>query len=212
MPNLRKRLKNKKWLVDIGLVIVILAIGALVYFQIDRIIDDLRGDGQLLNPESTQEKLMDGNQTPTPKAESENSQKAAPAPAFTLTSLAGDPVTLSDHRGQAVMINFWTTWCPPCLAELPLIESFAKNYAEELVVLAVNAGEERARVVDFVNEYGYDLLFLLDSSNSLGEKYQVRGLPTSVFIDQQGLIQAIHIGLLNEDLLSDYLSQVGVVQ
>ena len=202
-------MKNKKRLIDIGLVIIVLAMGVLVSFRVTRVFEELNKDSQETE-EPRQTKVSEEILTPT--SELENPQEVKPAPDFTLTSLDGDPIALSDHQGQAVMINFWATWCPPCLAELPLIESFAESHPEKLVVLAVNAGEEKASVLDFVNEFGYDLQFLLDPSNSLASQYQVRGLPTSVFIDQQGLIQGVHIGLLDENLLSNYLSQVGVVE
>ena len=202
-------MKDKKRLIDIGLVIIILAMGGLVFSRVVRVFEEMNYLGQETQ-EPKQPKVLEDALTTTPVIE--NSQDVKPAPDFTLTSLDGDPVALSDHQGQAVMINFWATWCPPCLAELPLIESFAENHPDKLVVLAVNAGEERASVRNFVDKFGYDLQFLLDPSNSLASQYQVRGLPTSVFIDQQGLIQGMHIGLLDESLLSNYLSQVGVVE
>ena len=202
-------MKNKKRLIDIGLVIIILAMGVLVYSRVVRVFNEMNNKGQETQ-EPLQTKVSEDALASTP--EFENSQDLKPAPDFTLTSLEGESVALSDHQGQAVMINFWATWCPPCLAELPLIESFAESHAEKLVVLAVNAGEEKASVLNFVNEFGYDLQFILDPTNSLASQYQVRGLPTSVFIDQQGMIQGTHIGVLNESLLSNYLSQVGVVE
>lgn len=202
-------MKNKKRLIDIGLVIIILAMGGLVYSRVARVFNEMNNKGQ-----ETQEPLQTkvSEDAPASTPEFENNQDVKPAPDFTLTSLEGESVALSDHQGQAVMINFWATWCPPCLAELPLIESFAESHAEKLVVLAVNAGEEKASVLNFVNEFGYDLQFILDPTNSLASQYKVRGLPTSVFIDQQGMIQGMHIGVLNESLLSNYLSQVGVVE
>ncbi len=203
---------SKKRLVDIGLVVIILSMGALVYFQINRMIGDVRSG--LLATESSQDPIIsDPAVEPTTSTpEPEMTQQAEPAPDFSLISLEGDTVALSDHKGQAVMINFWATWCPPCLAELPLIESYGVLFEEELVVLAVNSGEERESVYNFVNRHGYDLLFLLDPTNSLATEYRIRGLPTSVFIDKEGLIHAIHIGILNDALLSGYLSEVGVVE
>ncbi|MFW5714681.1 MAG: TlpA family protein disulfide reductase, partial [Brevefilum sp.] len=103
-------------------------------------------------------------------------------------------------------------WCQPCRAELPLIQSFADRYEKELVVLAINMGEDRTNVEHFVNEFNYDLHFLLDQSTSVAKKFMVRGLPTTIFIDMEGQIQARHIGLLNEELISDYLEQIGVVE
>jgi thiol-disulfide isomerase/thioredoxin len=201
-------LLNKKRLIDIGLVIIILVMGAFVVFRIDRVVGELRG--AVGGIELSQDVTM--TQTPSSTPEPEEDQEAMLAPDFNLSSLGSGTVTLSNYRGSAVMINFWAIWCPPCRAELPLIQSFADLYEDELVVLAVNAGEDRTNVYHFVNEFNYDLIFVLDPSNSLAPKYGVRGLPTSVFIDVEGLIQARHIGILSEELLADYLSQVGVVE
>lgn len=198
----------KKRLIDIGLVIIILAMGAFVYFRITRMVGELRG--AYSETELPQDVTV--TQTPSSTPEPAYSQDAMLAPDFELSSLESGIVSISDYRGTAVMINFWVIWCPPCRAELPLIQSFADLYEDELVVLAVNAGEDRTNVYHFVNEFNYDLIFILDPSNSLAPKYGVRGLPTSVFIDAEGLIQTRHIGLLSEELLSDYLSQVGVVE
>lgn len=199
---------NKKHLVDFGLVIIILIMGVFVYFQVSRIIKDVQGMTKAT--EAPQDTSVINQ--PTPSTEPEQSQSTSLAPDFELTSLDGDIVALSDYRGTAVMINFWAIWCAPCRDELPLIQAVADRHEDELVILAVNTGEDRTNVYHFVNEFNYDLVFLLDPSNSLASKYGVRGLPTSVFIDEEGLIQARHIGLLNELLLSDYLSQVGVVE
>jgi len=201
-------LRKNTWLVDLGLAIIILIMGVFVYFRITRLISDMQGEVQEAKTPQGQVSPQRTTKTPEP----DDHPDAISAPEFTLTSLEGDPVSLSDHQGLAVMINFWATWCPPCLAELPLIESFAEKHSEDLVVLAINAGEAQTDVINFVNQYRYDLLFLLDPSNSVANDYQIRGLPTSVFIDRDGMIQAKHIGLLNENLLMDYFSQVGVVE
>lgn len=199
---------GKKRLIDIGLVIIIIAMAVLVYFQISRLVEDVRGQFQKATP--PEEAAVQVTSIPTP--ESKNVPSATLAPDFELSSLGGEVIALSDYRGQAVMINFWAIWCPPCRAELPLIESFAERHADDLVVMAINMGEDQTNVYHFVNEFGYDLLFLLDPSTSVGSKFMVRGLPTSIFIDADGLIQARHIGILDETLLRDYLSQAGVVE
>jgi thiol-disulfide isomerase/thioredoxin len=199
---------NKKRVLDIGLVIIVFSMALLVYFQVSRLFRDV--SEQLQQPEDTMEAEVAAAPTSTP--EDENDTAPTLAPDFELTSVAGETVSLSDYQGTAVMINFWATWCPPCRAELPLIESFATHHADDLVVLAVNAGESRDVVAQFVTEFKYDLVWLLDPANDLASKFLIRGLPTSIFIDANGLIRARHIGLLNETLLRDYLGQAGVVE
>ena len=199
---------SKKRLMDIGLVIIVLAMAVLVYFQLSRLFDDVRGKFQPTESTGQTGVIPD----PTPSTVTLDESPPVQAPDFELATLEGDRVSLSEHRGKAVMINFWTTWCPPCRAELPLIESYAMQHADQLVVLAVNAGEEQPTVERFVSEFAYNLVFLLDPSNDLASAFMVRGLPTSIFIDEMGLIQARHIGLLDESLLRQYLSQVGVIE
>jgi thiol-disulfide isomerase/thioredoxin len=140
----------------------------------------------------------------------EKDEDADLAPDFSLESLNGDSVSLSDYRGKAVMINFWATWCPPCRAEMPLIQDFADQFADELVVLAVNAGEHRGDVAYFVEEHGFDLVFLLDPENSVATLFNVRGFPTTLFIDQQGVLQATFIGEMDEAILSTHLEKIGL--
>lgn len=198
---------NRKRLIDIGLVIIILAMAVLVYFQVSRLFTDVRGQFQATDSPADE---VVAAPTLTPAAE-KATVDGSPSD-FSLASVDGETVSLSDFQGTAVMINFWATWCPPCRAELPLIEAYANRHAEQLVVLAVNAGEEDDVVARFVAEFDYDLVFLLDSANSLAAEFQVRGLPTSIFIDADGTVKARHIGLLDESLLREYLGQAGVVE
>jgi len=108
------------------------------------------------------------------------------------------------------MINFWATWCQPCKAEMPIIQQFIEDYPGALTVLAVNAGEKEDVVQEFIRENDYDFIFLPDPSNSTAYIYGVSGYPTSVFIDKDGILNAMHIGELNKDLLSAYLREIGV--
>jgi len=119
-------------------------------------------------------------------------------------------VTLSEYLGTPVMINFWATWCQPCKAEMPIIQQFIEGYPGEFTVLAVDVGEKVEVVREFVRENDFDFLFLPDLSNSTAYTYGISGYPTSVFIDKDGLLNAMHIGELNKDLLTAYLREIGV--
>lgn len=133
-----------------------------------------------------------------------------PAPDFVLETLAGGQVRLSDLRGQPVLINFWATWCGPCVLEMPLIEKFSRQYPEEFKVLAVNAGEGRAAIQPFVDELGLTFDILLDPENRLQSLYRLRGYPTSFIVDADGVIRVHQIGPFSEAQLEEYLHQVGV--
>jgi len=134
------------------------------------------------------------------------------APTFELISLSGEQISLEQYKGQAVLINFWATWCGPCRLEMPLLQEYQAEYDSEMVVLAVNVGESPQDVQGFVDEMGFDLTVLMDETNSVEALYQVRGLPSTFFIRKDGIIQFLHIGMLTEGQLIGYLDEIGVTE
>jgi len=119
------------------------------------------------------------------------------APDFELQTLDGESVKLSNLRGQAVLINLWATWCPPCRAEMPAIEKVYNEYQDQgLVVLAVNMTYQDAYsdIAPFIDEYGLTFPVLLDETSKVGTAYQLRSLPSSFFIDRDGIISEVVIG------------------
>ena len=122
------------------------------------------------------------------------------APDFTLTNLDGEEVSLSDYRDKYVLINFWTTWCPNCLAELPFLEDLQNNYPEEVKVLAVNFGEGQGTINEFMDDMEFeDFMVLIDENQAVGREYLVRGVPTNVFIDRDGTVIARVVGYMEYD-------------
>ena len=132
------------------------------------------------------------------------------APEFSLTNTAGEDISLSEHRGQVVLINFWATWCPPCLQEMPGIDARHEQHQGDLVVMAVNNDESEAQVTAYKDELSLSFEPLLDPGGKTVMLYQVRAFPTSVFVNQHGIIQFVHIGLMTESQLDDYLAQLGL--
>jgi len=132
----------------------------------------------------------------------------SPAPDFTLSNLAGDSLNLAGLRGQNVLINFWATWCGPCRQEMPMLEAAANQYAPDLVVLAVNIGEEPWRVKKFVYDLGLSFEILMDEGNQVQNLYRVQAYPTTYLIDAGGVVRAQHVGLLSETQLEKYLERV----
>jgi cytochrome c biogenesis protein CcmG, thiol:disulfide interchange protein DsbE len=145
-----------------------------------------------------------------PKADPAVPETNAPAPDFSLETLSGETVSLSDFRGQVVLINYWATWCNPCRAEMPLLQRYADRYQKDLVVLAVNDGEPVDQVKSFVKELNLALPILLDPSETVTQQYRIRGFPTTMFVDQDGKIRYQHIGILNEEQLKGYLAELGI--
>ncbi|NJN98451.1 MAG: redoxin domain-containing protein [Anaerolineales bacterium] len=115
-----------------------------------------------------------------------------PAPNFTLTNLTAQPVALSDYRGKVVLVNFWASWCPSCLSEMPDYEQIYQQYggpAGDFVVLGVNLQESQSQVGAYSAGLGVTFPVLLDTDGTVTTRqYQVTGMPGSFIIDRQGVI------------------------
>ena len=119
------------------------------------------------------------------------------APDFELKTPAGDSVKLSDLRGQAVLVNLWATWCPPCRAEMQTIEEVYNEYKEQgFTVLAVNMTyqDDPLEIMPFVESQGLTYPILLDETGDMARAYQLKSLPSSYFIDRDGMINEVVIG------------------
>lgn len=120
------------------------------------------------------------------------------APDFTLTSLDGRKVKLSDFRGKAVLLNFWATWCPPCKVEMPWFEDLQRQYAKDgLVVLGIAMDDsEPASIAKFATQLGVNYLVLLGTDQVSDDYGDVQYLPTTFYISRDGTIVDKMTGLL----------------
>jgi len=119
------------------------------------------------------------------------------APEFTLTTLDGSTIALADLRGQAVLVNIWASWCLPCRAEMPAMQTVYEDYASQgFTILAVNATNQdsQAKAAEFVSEHQLTFPILLDIDGQVSRLYQVSALPSSFFILPDGTIQEVVIG------------------
>ena len=124
-------------------------------------------------------------------------QKGFLAPDFALETANGETIQLSELRGKPVVMNVWASWCAPCRAEMPALQRVYQAYqAQGLEILGVNstAQDERQSAQDFAAEQGLTFPILFDTAGEATQLYAVRALPTTYFIDAQGIIQEVVAG------------------
>lgn len=119
-----------------------------------------------------------------------------PAPDFTADLLTGEKVTLSSHKGKDVVIlDFWATWCAPCIVSLPLMTDLAAKYADKGVVLyAVNDSEDAADIKEFIAKRKLTMPVVLDPRGKIVDSFGAKVLPVTVIIDKQGIVRQVHYG------------------
>ena len=124
-------------------------------------------------------------------------QEGFRAPDFTLETFNGESFTLSELRGSAVLVNFWASWCPPCRSEMPAMQRVYEDFQDQgFIILAVNSTHQDnlGDAVTFAQVRELSFPILLDQDGAAGAAYDVRSLPTSFFIDSQGVIQDVVVG------------------
>ncbi len=132
-----------------------------------------------------------------------------PAPAFTLARVGGGELSLAELRGHPVVLNFWATWCAPCEAEMPELEQVYRRYGHVgLVVLGVNQGEGEATVRAYGERLGITFPLLRDGDMGIGRRYHVEALPTTFFIDREGIIREQVVGQMNTAVLRQRLRSI----
>ena len=119
---------------------------------------------------------------------------------FTLKDLSGGEVTLSSFRGKAnVLIHFGTTWCPPCVEEIPDLTALDEQYSdEELVILYVDVNEAEDLVRNFITEHKIGYTTLLDADGAVGTAYNVTGIPANFLVDKEGMVQSASVAIPHE--------------
>lgn len=153
--------------------------------------------------------LTGGTLRPSASGRPARPEVGFPAPDFNLMDVEGRPVSLSEYRGKAVLLNFWATWCPPCKAEMPELARLQEQMPQ-LVILGVDMGHtERSPeyVAAYMQANGYTWRVPFDADGSVSRAYGVVSIPTSFFIDAQGIIRAKYVGPMSLPLMTDLARQ-----
>jgi cytochrome c biogenesis protein CcmG, thiol:disulfide interchange protein DsbE len=134
----------------------------------------------------------------------------ADAPDFTVQD-SDHAVTLSQYRGQVVVLNFWATWCPPCIEETPsLVQMQSRMKDKGVVVLAVSIDADDAAYHKFLKQYGVTMVTVRDEARKASSLYGTFGWPESYVIDRKGVIRRKFIGAVDwsSPEITDYLSKL----
>jgi thiol-disulfide isomerase/thioredoxin len=117
-----------------------------------------------------------------------------PAPNFKLPDLSGQQVSLDQYKGKIVMLDFWATWCGPCRMTMPIMENLQKEFADTMVLLAINLQEPHDDVRDYIRAQGIRSRVLLDEEGLVGKIYGTESIPLQILIDKQGILRFIQSG------------------
>ena len=227
---LKSKQKILKYTVKIGGVILIL-IGIMTFTgwmngiskYLNKISQPLGSKQEEQNEDTISDKEIskddNSNDDNSPNNTSEEKEKF-PAIDFTLKDQYGNEHTLSDYKGKVVFLNFWATWCNPCLREMPDIEKIYKQYGknqEEVIILAVanpssdeypnNADVSKDEIIAFLDENGYTFPVVFDETGNLLSEYLISAFPTTFLIDKEGNISGYAPGMLTKDMMDNVIEQ-----
>lgn len=120
---------------------------------------------------------------------------------FTAELADGSTFTLSDHAGSVILLNFWATWCGPCVGEMPAFPRLVEKYGDDLTLIAVDLGENAKDVESFLERNGYEFPVALDPDGDIGSLYPTDGIPYTVLIGRDGKIASVHLGADKADVM-----------
>lgn len=130
-------------------------------------------------------------------------------PDFSLDTLDGETVSITDYRGKVVFLNFWATWCIPCQREMPAFNDFMAQGRDDAVILAVNNGEEIQPVAEFVNLFQLEHVpILMDSAFVVSDGFGVVNLPVTYVLDGEGVVRYFKLGEVTSEDIESYIAAI----
>ncbi|HWC30253.1 MAG TPA: TlpA disulfide reductase family protein [Dehalococcoidia bacterium] len=207
-PELESRPQSRRewsgWLrsLVLPLALVVAIVGVLLYVQSNRDGGSDDGFGTVSLPD-------DRNAT----AEAPTARDGRAAPDFLLPQLDGESVRLSDLQGQPLVVNFWATWCTTCRAETPDLIAMYEAYRDAgLVLLGVNLRENEGAVSEFVEDFGISYPILFDRDGDVAGTWRIggpnQGVPSTYFIDRDGVVRKIVFGTVTKKLADEGLALI----
>lgn len=183
---------NKKFII---LMMLLLTLSLLASCQINKEATD---ETITITEDDTSENPLNED---TDTQEEENKNLAID---FTLENLDGEQVSLSDYKGKKIFLNFWASWCGPCELEMPDFNDFYNEHKDDnFILIAVNVGEDKETVKNYIEENGYDFPVLLDSKKEIGIDYRVSSIPTTFVINEDFEVVTVKIGAMLGDTIDE---------
>ena len=173
--------------------LIILVVGVAIWWF------EFRGDGAGSGGGDDQFGVIElaASENPTEKAPAAEAGRAAPN--FHLQDLGEGAASLTDYRGQWVLLNFWASWCGPCRSEVPDLQELTQRRPNDIVVLGVNQQETREAAEKFAHEFDVQYPIVLDRSGEVSQAYRAQGLPVSYLVSPEGLIVKAYLGRVTDD-------------
>lgn len=206
---------KKYWKVVVGVLALAILIGgsSILYSKLS---DEYKPDsiGEIGGAQAGKEDENAGGETSDGGAETDGAQEpqVVAAPDFIVYDMEGNPVTLSEHFGKPIVLNFWASWCGPCKSEMPMFQEMYETYGEDMTFLMVNLTDGGQETVESASEYigkqEYTFPVYFDTEQEAAYAYYVSSIPVTYFIDAEGNLAAYGMGAMDEQ---SFLTGVGMI-